>query len=81
MILSSSSLGCSGRSGVVLLECRHEGDQGLDTLDGHRVVEGCTASTDRSVTLQVDQVGCSRLSEELILKIIVAADSEGDIDA
>lgn len=79
--MSSSSLGCSGRSGVVLLESRHEGDQGLDTLDGHGVVEGCTASTDRSVTLQVDQVGCGGLSEELVLKIIVAADSEGDIDA
>ena len=77
----SGSLGCSGRSGVVLLEGRHEGDQGLDTLEWHGVVEGCAASTDRSVALQVNQVGCGGLSEELVLKVIVAADSEGDIDA
>ena len=77
----SGSLGCSSRSGVVLLESRHEGDQGLDTLEWHGVVEGCAASTDRSVALQVDQVGCGGLSEELVLKVIVAADSEGDIDA
>ena len=77
----SGSLGCSGRSGVVLLEGRHEGNQGLDTLEWHGVVKGCAASTDRSVALQVNQVGCGGLSEELVLKVIVAADSEGDIDA
>ena len=77
--LSSCSLGRG--PGVVLLEGRHEFDQGLDTLDGHGVVKGRSAAAHRPVTFQVDQVGSGGLSEELVLEVIVAADPEGNVDA
>ena len=53
----------------------------MDTLDGHGVVEGRTATADRPMTLQVDQVGRSSLSEPLVLQLLVVADPEGDVNA
>jgi len=42
LALEALSLG----PGVVLLEGVHEGDQGVDSLDRHGVVEGGAAATD-----------------------------------
>ena len=53
----------------------------MDTLDWHGVVEGGAASTDGSMSLKVDEVGGGALSEELGLKGIVLANSEGNINA
>lgn len=71
----------SGRSRIVFLESGHEGDKSLDTLKRHCVVKGRTAPAHRPMTLQVNQVGCGGLRQELSLKFVIAADSERNIDA
>ena len=53
----------------------------MNTFDWHSVVERCATSSYRSVTLQVDQICCCRLSNELCFQFGVLADSEGDVDS
>ena len=52
----------------------------MHTLHRHSVVEGGAAATDRTVTLQLDEVRLCCLSDELGLKRIIAADAEGHVD-
>jgi len=69
----------SGR-GVVLLEGRHEVEKGLDTLHSHGVVEAGTDSTDRTMSLEVEQVGSRGLGDELGLEGVVRAHAERNVD-
>ena len=58
----------------------HENDKCKHTLHWHSVIERGTAATDRTVTLQLDEVRLCCLSDELGLKRIIAADAEGHVD-
>ena len=53
----------------------------MDTLHRHSVVDGCTAATDRPMSLKVNEIGSSSLSDKLVLKIVVIADPEGNVHA
>ena len=73
------SLG-GGGGGVCGLELFHESDQSVDTFDRHSVVERCAASTNRAMSLKVDEVGGGGLSNELGLEGVVGADAERNVD-
>mmetsp|Transcript_889 Transcript_889/g.1216 ORF Transcript_889/g.1216 Transcript_889/m.1216 type:complete len:437 (-) Transcript_889:85-1395(-) len=72
---------CMGGERLLVLggELLHEGRKLLDTLQGHGIVNRGTHTTNRAMTLELNEVELAGLFDENLLKIRLGGDSEGNV--